>query len=100
MLENFKSFNVDRLSIEELIALSAFGKSLRAEFVGFSVEVPEYVDNQLKTLAREIKLRNAENLESQLRDKKSRLEALTPAEEKREKIKADIEKLEAMLKEA
>ena len=60
MLEQFKNFNVEGGDLDELVALSAFGKQLRGEFEAQKVAVPEYVSDNLNAIAREIDSRMAD----------------------------------------
>jgi gas vesicle protein len=94
MLNEFKSFNVERANDEELVALAAFGRVLRAEYESSNIEVPTWVTDNLRTLRREIASRNADNLEKTLREKKARLEALKPAEQRREELQKEIDALQ------
>lgn len=87
-LEVFKSFNADRMDISELVALMAFGKSLRAEYEKLSLEEPAFVDIQLKSLHREITARTADAKEARRRELASRIDALKTPQQK----KAELEK--------
>jgi hypothetical protein len=101
MLEMLKSFSsVGRADTEDLISLSAYGRQLEAEFTALSVEVPEWVTNQLKALRREIKSRNADALANKLRSAKARLETLKTPDEKRTALADEIAKLEQQIAEA
>lgn len=85
MLAQFKTFQADRMDIDELVALAAFGTQLRAEYEKHNLEEPEFVDNQLKSLRREIATRNAERLEARRKEINNRLESLkTPTQRKSE----------------
>ncbi len=94
-LEQFRNFNVDGLDIDELVALSVFGRQLRAEYESLQIEEPEWVDVQLKSLRREIHVRNANALEARKREIDSRLDALkSPGQRKTELLneRAQIDK--------
>jgi hypothetical protein len=94
-LDQFRNFNVDGLDIDELVALSLFGRQIRAEYESLQLEEPEWVDIQLKALRREIHTRNAQNLEARRREITLRLDSLkTPGQKKQELLReqADIEK--------
>jgi hypothetical protein len=97
MLERIRNFQADRMDLDELTELSAVGRILVDEFERLSLEVPDWVTANLKSLRREIKTRVADQLEKSLRDKKTRLEALKPAEQKRTDLQAEIDKLEKQL---
>ena len=84
-LDVFRNFNVDGLDVDELVALSLFGRQLRSEYEALQIEEPEWVDVQLKSLRREIHVRNANALEARRREIDARLDALkTPGQRKTE----------------
>jgi len=99
MLDRFTNFDAQRLTIEELVVLSAFGRQLRAEYEELDLEEPEFVDVQLKVLRREIRTRNADRLEKSLREKKARLESLKTPTQKKAELRDEIKKLEEQLAE-
>lgn len=99
MLSQFVSFDADRLSLEDLVSLAAFGRSLRAEYEELDLEEPQFIDIQLKSLKREIRTRNADRLEKSLREKKARLETLKTPTQKKAELQSEIKKLEAQLAE-
>jgi len=95
MLANFKNFSADRMSLDELVALAAYGRQLREEYDQHQLEEPDFVDSQLKSLRREIHARNADRLEARRKEITSRLESLkTPTQRKSELLKerAEIDK--------
>jgi hypothetical protein len=96
-LATFRNFSADRMDIDELVTLLAFGKSLRAEYESLQLEEPQFVDVQLKSLRREITSRNADKLEARKRELTARLDALkTPSEKKRE-LQSEMERLDKQL---
>jgi hypothetical protein len=97
MLSDLKNFNADRMDIPELVALSSFARALQAEFQSLGVEIPEWVDENSKSLAREIKSRNADRIASKLKAAKARLETLKTPDEKRTALAAEIAELEKQL---
>jgi hypothetical protein len=90
MLQEFKSFNVDAADIDELVALSAFGKQLRGEFEAQKVAVPEYVSDNLNSLAREIDSRMADRRATRIRELKTQRDSLKTAQERRAAIDAEL----------
>lgn len=85
MLADLKSFNKDRLDLDEMVALAAFGRMLRAEYEAQKVEEPEFLDVQLKTLRREIASKMDDKRETRRRQIKTQLQSLkTPAERRAE----------------
>jgi len=99
MLSQFKNFQADRMDLDELVALAAFGSMVRAEYEKHQLEEPEFVDVQLKALRREIHARNADRLESSLREKRARLESLKTPNEKKAQLRKEISGLEKQLQE-
>ncbi|HEX5426616.1 MAG TPA: hypothetical protein VFW94_23970 [Candidatus Acidoferrales bacterium] len=95
MLEQFKSFNADSANVDELVAMAAFGRSLKAEFEARSMKVPEYVAVQNEALDREIKNRMLDERQRRIRDLKAQREGLKTAQEKRESIEKELAALEA-----
>jgi hypothetical protein len=96
-LATFKNFSADRMDVDELIALSAFGKAFKAEFVSLGVDVPEYVDLQLKTLKREVRGRVADKLEADKRRIKAQLDSLKTTSERKAELKKQLDTVEAQL---
>lgn len=94
-LDEFRQFNTDGLSIDQMIGLSQFGKQLKAEYESHQLEVPEWVEDQLKVLKREITARSADAREARLKEIDSRLAALESNEEKRKKLQEERERLAA-----
>lgn len=96
MLNEFKNFTVDRLQIDDLVTLAAFGRILRAEYEAQKVEEPEFIDINLKTLRREIQSRQADQTEKRRRHIKASLESLKTPAEKRAALEAELQALEAV----
>jgi len=90
MLDEFRNFNVDAATIDELVALSAFGKQLRGEFEAQKVAVPEYVSDNLNSLAREIDTRMADRRATRIRELKAQRDSLKTAQEKRDSIDKEL----------
>jgi len=88
LLDQFRNFIADRMTMDQLIALAAFGRQLRSEYEVHQVEEPDWVDVQLKSLRREIAAKNADSLEARKREINARLDGLkTPTEKKAELLK-------------
>ena len=93
MLQEFKNFNVDAASIDELVALSAFGKQLRGEFETQKIPVPEYVSDNLNSISREIDARMADRKATRIRELKAQRASLATAQERRASIDKELEDL-------
>ena len=93
MLQDFKSFNVDAADLDELVALSAFGKQLRGEFEAQKVAVPEYVSDNLNSIAREIDSRMADRRATRVRELKAQRDSLKTAQERRDAIDRELAEL-------
>jgi hypothetical protein len=84
-LAQFKTFKAEQMDLDELVALTAFGRSLRSEYEALQLEEPAFVDVQLKSLRREITARNADKLSATKRELEARIDSLkSPAQKKKE----------------
>lgn len=96
MLQEFKSFDAENADdLDELVAMAAFGRSLRAEFDAQNIAAPEFVDNSLRSIKREIENRVADRKAARIRELKAQRESLKTAQEKREAIDKELAALEA-----
>lgn len=94
MLNDFQNFNKDRLNLDEMVTLAAFGRILRAEYEAQKVDEPEFVDTQLKLLRREIASKVDDKRQARRKQIEAQLQSLkTPAERRAEleKEKAELE---------
>lgn len=97
MYAQLKTLNVDRLDLDEAVALSSFGASLEARYKDLGLEVPTWLSDNLKMLDREIESRVTDSLQKQLKSAESRLESLKPADQKRRELAQEIKQLRARL---
>lgn len=96
MLEQFRVFNVDRMDLEELVALAAYGRTLRNEFEAQKVEEPAFIDINLKALRREIQMKVADKNASRRQQIKTKLDSLKTPAEKKEELLAELAELDAV----
>jgi phage host-nuclease inhibitor protein Gam len=97
IIDELKNLDTDRLSMDDLVGISARARAARTEYELYQLEVPELIDSKLRTLGREINTRKAEKLEKDLHDKKARLEAFKTPQERKAELKKDIKALEDQL---
>jgi hypothetical protein len=97
MLDALKNFNADRSDMDEIVSLHAHAEQMSSAYAKFGVEEPDWFTANLKALAREIKTRNAANLERMLKEAKLRVEGLKTTQERREHEQQRIAELEAKL---
>ena len=93
MLDQFKAFNTEVADLDELVAMAAFGRSLRSEFEALNVSVPEFADDQLRVIKREIETRVADRRAARVRELKAQRDSLKTAAEKREAIEKELASL-------
>ena len=94
MLQEFKSFNVEAADdLDELVAMSAFGKQFRSEYEAQNISVPEFVDDNLRAIKREIESRVADRRAARVRELKAQRSSLASAQEKRDAIDKELELL-------
>ena len=90
MLDQFKNINVDRMDIDELVNLASFGRQFRQEFESLGAPVPEYVDDNLRTLRGELNARLADRRAARAREIRSQLDSLKSREEKRTQLEQEL----------
>jgi hypothetical protein len=94
MLDQFRTFNKEGMQLDQLVALAAFGRALKAEFEAQKLDVPEYVHINLKTLQREIAARDADRKAARLTKLKSQRAGLLTTTERRDLLDKEIAELE------
>jgi hypothetical protein len=97
-INQLKSLNTDKYDLDELVALSAEGKALQAEYAVLGADEPEWLGAAVRALARDIRVRQADAIEKRLRQARARVEALKPASERRAALEAQILADEARIK--
>jgi hypothetical protein len=97
VLKELRTFDVDRLSLEELVSLSFYAKGLRGEFDAKQVDQPEWLDDAMRRLQREIEMRKADSLEKRLKDIAAQKTGLETAAEKRARLAAEEDRIKAQL---
>jgi len=95
-LQTFKSYNTARADLDDLVAMAAFGRTLRAEYEAHQIEEPEFVGTKLKALRAEIADRNADKIAARKSEIKARLDALKSPKEKAAELRKELEALTAV----
>ncbi len=98
LINALRNFDANRFELEDLIELSAIGRLYQTEAQQMAAEEPEWLSASLREVRREIRTRQQDALEKNLKEKKARLQALKPAEQRRAELAKEIEELEAKLK--
>ena len=93
-LGTFKSYNTARADLDELVAMAAFGRTLRAEYGAHQIEEPEFVGAKLKSLRAEIADRNADKIAARKSEIKARLDSLKSPREKAIELRKELADLE------
>jgi hypothetical protein len=93
LLAQFKNFQVNQLQLDDLLSLSVFGKNLKAEYDRYGVEVPDWVDTNLRILNNTIQAKIADATQLRIKKIQSQLEALQTPTERREALTKELERL-------
>lgn len=96
-LSELKNYNVDAVTLEDLIHLDATAQATLTAFANNSVDAPEWLTTTAKRLKADIKQRNRDVLEKRLSEARARQSQLKTTEEKRAEAQAEVEKLTALL---
>jgi hypothetical protein len=95
MLEKLKGFEAERCGAEELVALSAFGRSLAEEYTRLKLDAPDWLNDRIAEVGRELQARLADMKAKRVKELKAKLSTLRTAEERRKDIEAELARLEA-----
>ena len=95
-MTTFKNYNTARADLDELVAMAAFGRSLRSEYEAHQIEEPEFVGAKLKSLRAEIADRNADKIAARKSEIKARLDALKSPKEKAAELRKELEALQGV----
>ncbi len=95
MLTELKTLELNRMDLDEAIALSAFARLLKAEYEHVDAEAPIWLDDRIRDIRNEVRDRLRDSVQKRLRELYSRRESLLTADEKRKKLDVEIAKLES-----
>ena len=89
MLEQLKRLDVNRLQLDEALAYAAFAKGLRQEYDTRNIPAPEWLDDAIRALNKDVEGRRRDALEMRLKEiRAQKTQLMTPAE-KREALAAE-----------
>lgn len=97
MLQQLRNLNVDRIDLDEAIALEAYGGMVRDRYVARQLPIPEWIEDALRLLGKEILSRRSEMLEKRRRELRARLEAEMTASERKAKLRKELDEVETQL---
>lgn len=97
MLQELKKLDLDRLALDEALVYAAFAKSLHAEYDARNIPAPEWLDDRIRQLNREITSRGRDALEMRLKEIRAQRSQLMTPTEKREALAAEEAALAAQL---
>lgn len=97
MLDQLKNLQIDRIDLDDAVALAAFGRMVEAEYNQVGSESPTWLSDNLKELRKEVRQRLSDSIERELSEAKARLDALSTTEEKRVALREKIDRLTSKL---
>lgn len=97
MLERLKNLNIDRIDLDEAVALVAIGKMAQTTYAGFEVPAPRWLGESLETLSDEIRRRRREMLVARQRELAAQVSTLKSREERRADAEAELARINAQL---
>lgn len=100
MLHELRTLNLSHVETDEAIALWTFGRQLQNSYVDLKIDVPDWIDNKVTELRRELDRRRVDAIHHKLARAHARAEALKTDSERRKDVKKEIETLEEQLAEA
>lgn len=96
-IEELKTFNVDRMSSEEMIFLESDAQRLRGAYETRAIPAPEWLTEQIRTLNLEIDRRKHDDLMKRKKELLAANAADMSASERRESRKAELDRIEREL---
>jgi hypothetical protein len=82
-LEQLRRYNADNTSLENMIALEAYGRMVSSGFQSRGLAVPEWLENTLSALASDIGAKSRDELMRQLKEAEAQESALLSRDERR-----------------
>ena len=98
MLDRLRNLDVERLDVDEMVALSLFARDLAEEYKTLGLDAPEWLDVRSTEVRREISTRRADLRDKRIRELRASLSALKTKEERKVELHAELERLEAAAK--
>jgi len=95
MLEALRNLNLDRVELDDGVALLAVGESLGKTYTDNQLETPEWVTDKVAILRQWVKDRSRDNLDREIKLAEQKRSELRTAEEKRGDLDSRIERLKA-----
>lgn len=89
MYEKLRQMNLQRADADELVGMLAFGNIMRTTYQKFELSVPDWLDENMNALTREIRARHQDMLEARLKEVRARRETLKTTEERRAALDAE-----------
>ena len=93
-LNQLKQLDLDSVELDEAVAYYVFAKGVRQGYEERNIDVPEWLDAQLRGLNRTIEAKVSDKKELRIRELKAGLANLETAAERRAKLKKELEALE------
>ena len=93
MINELKNANVNRPDTEELVALLSFAWSLSKTYSELKIETPDWLDSRTKEITREINMRELANKDKRIKEVEARLTSLESTEEKKARLKRELDEL-------
>lgn len=97
LLNRFRQFDADRVGNDELIALCAFGKMLRAEYVARKLPAPAWLEDKLRTIERTIEMNRHDELVRRRRELLAQQQTDATPEERRAARAKELAEIDAAL---
>ncbi len=97
LIEELKNINTERLTLDQLIALSSGSRTLAAEYSAQTLAEPEWLSDAKRTLATEIKRQVNDKLSMELREIEQAEAQLLTAAERRQNLAARKAEIQAKI---
>lgn len=98
MYNQLKNLSIDRIDLDEAVALLAFARLIQSEYItGLLMPVPEWITDRINELTNEVRARTRDAKQKRVRQLQAQLDAMKPAEVRREEMAAELTRLKGEL---
>lgn len=97
MLEKLKNLNLDRMDLDEAVALVALGRMTQSGYKQFDVTPPHWLNDAIDMVEAEVLRRRREMLAARKKEIAAQLTALESPTERRRKLEAEQARIEQQL---
>lgn len=99
MLNEFRHINAAQCSLQDLVVMHFYLRSVSEEFTRFGVDEPDWISVQIRQVCRQIVIKHGTYIDEKLLEAQRKLQALKSEEEQRADAQAEVDRWQKLAKE-